>query len=98
MRPIPVSDEILYKFPVGAIRRVYASPSGDLTDPVIPPAEGILYQVHMTGTPDDALTPVVSVVIELEPGDLEELQAGGKLVIGWPGYAMPVFMVPWVLT
>lgn len=97
MRPIPISDELLRQFPIGAIRRVYAAPSGDLLDPVVPPAEGVVYQTPISGTEEGSLHPVTCVVLKLEDGELEDLQQGGLVVMGWPGYNMPVFMTPWVL-
>jgi hypothetical protein len=98
MRPVPITDELLARFGEGAERRVFSSPSGDLTDPVIPPAEGVIYTIHPHGSPEDVTWPVTSVICVLEEGELEALNSGGKVVIGWPGIGMPVFMTPWVLT
>lgn len=94
MRPIPIDDATLAQFPIGAIRRVWAGPSGDLTDEQIPPTEGASFYLPIAGYPNPQ--PVTVVVITLEDGDLDQLNAGGRIIMGWPGFGMPVFLSPWV--
>ncbi len=97
MRPIPISAGLLAQFGPEATRAIWTAPNGDLNDPVIPPAEAVTYQVHPTGSAEGTLWPVTSVVLTLEEGDLEKLQAGGLIVLGFPGTRLPVFMLPEVI-
>jgi hypothetical protein len=98
VRVVPIPDVIRNAEWVAGTR-VYASPTGDLTDPVVPPAEGILYNSHPTGSPEGTVWPTVGVVVRLDEDDVEKITAGARhLLLAWPGHAMPVFMVPEVLT
>lgn len=97
MRPIPITDDLLATFGTDAERVVFAAPNGDLTDPVVPPAEAVIYQVHPSGSEQGTVWPVTAIVLRLEDGELEKLQAGGLVVVGFPGRGLPVFMLPEVL-
>jgi len=94
MRPVPVPSEVRDADWVTGTQ-VFAAPSGDLTDPVIPPAEGIFYSVYPNGSKEGTIWPCVGVILELEDNDIEAITTGARhLLMGWPGVVMPVFMVP----
>lgn len=94
MRVIPVPKEVSVQGWVTGTS-VFSSPSGDLTDPVIPPAEGLRYLTRPSGAEEGTIWPAVGVVLLLEEADLEQIHNGARhLLMGWPGEQMPVFMVP----
>jgi hypothetical protein len=75
--------------------KVFAAPTGDLTDPVIPPAEGVIFYTSPTGAPDDTVWPAIGVILELTAADTVRIAAGARLILmAWPGERMPVFMIP----
>lgn len=84
MRATPIPDTEVW---AGAIRKVFAAPDGDLTNPHIDPCETLVDCSPTTG----ALN--ISVRCLLEPGDLEKLQAGGVVWLTFWGS-----MVPWAVT
>ncbi|UIU47086.1 hypothetical protein [Microcystis phage MinS1] len=84
MRPTPIPDHEIWH---GAHRQVIAPPDGDLTNPDIAPVEALVDRSPNTGVR------VLSVRCELEPGDLEQLQAGGTVWLSFFGA-----MVPWAAT
>lgn len=78
MRPTPIPDrEVWY----GALRRVFAAPDGDLTNPDIAPVEVLADQQ------DGDVR--IHVRCELEDGDLERLTAGGTVWITTWGGLLP---------
>lgn len=97
MRVVPVPDAVRdLEWVKGT--RVYGAPDGDLTNPAIPPAEGILFDSRPSGTPEGTVWPTVAVIVELDDDDVGQIAAGARrLVMGWPGEAMPVFLVPFLL-
>jgi hypothetical protein len=64
---------------------VIAPPDGDLTNPDISPVEAIASATEL-GT-------WLSVRMVLDPGDLEQLAAGGVVWLSFMGGAMPPFAV-----
>lgn len=84
MRPTPIPDHEIWE---GSRRIVVAAPDGDLTNPDIAPVEALVDVSPSTGVV------CYSSRCELEPGDLEKLQAGGTIwVTFWS------VMVPWATT
>lgn len=83
MRPTPIPDAEVWP---GAVRKVFAAPDGDLTNPDIDACEALVDQSPTTG----ALN--ISVRCVLEDGDLEKLQAGGVVWLTFWGA-----MVPWAM-
>jgi hypothetical protein len=79
MRPVTIPDELIQP---GTVRRVFAAPNGDLTDDQIRPAEALIRR----GEDDLA---VISCMLELEPGDLERLQSGGRVWLTMVGGLAP---------
>lgn len=82
MKPTAVTDEHISAFHDGnpeAVKRLFAGPE-DM--PNVEACEGI---VHRSS---DGVTAVVRVPMELEPGDLENLKAGGEVWVSmWGGLA-----------
>jgi hypothetical protein len=78
MRPTTIPDSEIWQ---GAHRMIMAPPDGDLTNDKIRPLE-MLAEIH------DG-TPTYSAMCTLEPGDLEMLQAGGRVWVTFYGGVMP---------
>ncbi len=80
MRPTPIPDEIA----PGTRRVVVAAPNGDLTDDNIRPVEPLVTE--------EAGGRWYTVMLVLEPGDLDLLEAGQPI---WLSFAagVPVFQV-----
>ncbi len=98
MRVVPIPADIRNADWV-VTTKVYSAPGGDLTDPVIPPAEGIIFQTHPEGSEEGTTWPAVGVVLELDDNDLAKIAAGARhILMAWPGTNMPVFMVPDIIT
>jgi hypothetical protein len=97
VRVVPVPDDVrALEWVKGT--RVYGAPNGDLTNPVVPPAEGILFDSAPSGAPEGTVWRTVGVIVELDADDVAKIEAGSRrLVLAWPGEAMPVFMVPFFL-
>jgi hypothetical protein len=83
MRPTPIPDEEVWE---GAVRKVIAPPSGDLTDTTIAPVEAL---VDQSGTG----YPRFSMRCALEDGDLEVLRAGGVVWVSMLGEHLHPFSV-----
>lgn len=84
MRPTPIPDNEVWD---GAVRRVFAAPDGDLTNPDIAPVETLIDRSPTSGAVN------LSVRCVLEDGELEKLQAGGTIWLTFWGV-----MVPWSAT
>ena len=80
MRPAPIPDEIA----PGTRRAVVAAPNGDLTDDTIRPVETLV-----TEEPGGRW---YTVMLVLEPGDLDLLEAGHPIWLSFAG-GVPVFQV-----
>lgn len=88
MKPTPVTDEMVLSFAGSsdqgdgnpeAVKRVFAGPE-DM--PNVDPCEAVVHRSN------DGVTAVVRVPLELEPGDLEKLKAGGRVWLSmWGGLA-----------
>lgn len=83
MRPIPIPDAAIWD---GARRVVFAAPGGDLLDPNIAPVEALVDHSDATGTTR------VSVMCQLEDGDLVKLAEGGHVWVSFYG-GLPPFSV-----
>lgn len=80
MRPTPIPDDAVWP---GAVRIVVAAPDGDLTNPDIAPVEVVADRA------EDGVHPRFHVRAILEPGDLEQLAAGGHVWLTMWGAVVP---------
>lgn len=82
MRPVPISDDLI---PEGAKRFVIGPPDGDLTNERIRPVEAVAAlidgEVH------------ISMLVALEDGDIERLQACGGMWLTMITTQIPPFML-----
>lgn len=79
MRPVPIPAETVWE---GGVRRVFAAPDGDLTNPDIGPVD-VIVDAGLGGVAR------VNVLLQLEDGDLERLQSGGAVWLSMLGGLMP---------
>jgi hypothetical protein len=79
MRPVPIPEDRVW---AGGVRRVFAAPDGDLTNPDIGPCE-VIVDAGIDGTAR------VNVLLQLEDGDLERLTNGGAVWLSMLGGLMP---------
>ena len=77
MKPVPVTDEMVG---ADAVKRVFLAPP-DMED--VSPCEAVI-----SASPDGK-TVLVQVPMKLEPGDLENLQAGGTVWMTMVGNLLP---------
>lgn len=101
MRPIPIPVSIRQEWAgAGASFAVFSAPSGDLTDPEVRPIEAAIYYGPVLGEgeeiarTDQAMT---SVVLQLEPGDLEALAVTNMMILTVWGHGFPVFQIQQVV-
>ena len=80
MRPAPIPDQVS----PGTRRVVMAAPNGDLTDDNIRPVEALVTE--------EADARWYTVMLVLESGDLELLEAGHPIWLSFAG-GVPVFAV-----
>lgn len=79
MRPVPIPEDRVWE---GGVRRVFAAPDGDLTNPDIAPCE-VVIDAGIGGIAR------VNVLLELEEGDLERLANGGAVWLSMLGGLSP---------
>lgn len=79
MRPVPIPAETVWE---GGVRRVFCAPDGDLTNPDIGPCEVIVDR----GVNDLAR---INVLVQLEPGDLEQITQTGHVWLSMLGGLLP---------
>lgn len=80
MIPVPIPNELV---PEGYVRRVFAAPDGDLTNPDIRPVEVLARKAPGMDTAE------ISVHLILEGDELERLNAGGSVWLIMLGGLMP---------
>lgn len=83
MRPVIIPDELVQP---GTVRRIIAAPDGDLTHDEIRPVESLISR-----GPDDVAR--LSMMLELEDGELDRLAAGGKIWLTMLGGVAPFDIV-----
>lgn len=83
MRPVPIADELI---PEGCKRLVIAAPDGDLLNDEIRPIEAVVGLTEDRG-------PLFAMLLQLEEGDLERLQACGGLWLSMYTNQLPPFAV-----
>jgi hypothetical protein len=83
MRPVMIPDELVQP---GTVRRIIAAPDGDLTNDEIRPVESLISR-----GPSNVAQ--LSMMLELEDGELEHLQSGGKIWLTMLGAVSPFDVV-----
>lgn len=79
MRPMMIPDELVQP---GSVRRIVAAPDGDLTNDDIRPVESLI-------TEGSGGLAQLSMMLELEDGELEHITAGGKIWLTMLGGIAP---------
>lgn len=87
MRPIPIPDWLI---PAWGVRKVIAAPDGDLlAQNGIAPVEAIV----SVPPDDDEGRPMYTMLIQLEEGDVEAINAaGGRFLLTMQGGVIPFHM------
>lgn len=80
MIPVIIPDDLVQP---GTVRRIIAVPNGDLTDDDIRPVESLISRAP------DGQTAQLSMMLELEPGELGQLARGGRVWLTMIGGVMP---------
>lgn len=77
MRPVPIPDELVQP---GTVRRLVQAPPGE--EDVVRPVESLI-------SADTDGTALLSMMMKLEDGDIEKLQAGGRIWLTMRGGIIP---------
>lgn len=81
MRPLPIPDDMV---PPWGERQVIAPPDGDLLNEEIAPVEAIV------SIDKDQQMVMYTMLIQIEPGDMDSLEAtGGKFLLTMGGAVVP---------
>lgn len=88
MRPVPIPDEKIWK---GAVRKSILPPNGDMTSDECRSVDALIDIPNESGM--FAGVPRFSMLLELEPGDLERLQSGANIWLCMRGPALVPFDV-----